>query len=109
MKDKILAWMKKLYGKIPNAIGNKYIKLMVWYMICVYLGFTILFIYGWFYNLFKQNIADLPIIISFLTFFVSGSTVYAITFLVKLFIDKNQNGIVDILEEKEDNTNDNNK
>lgn len=47
MKDKILAWMKKLYGKIPNAIGNKYIKLMVWYMICVYLGFTIyLFMVG---------------------------------------------------------------
>lgn len=109
MKDKILAWMKKLYGKIPNAIGNKYIKLMVWYMICVYLGFTILFIYGWFYNLFKQNIADLPIIISFLTFFVSGSTVYAITFLAKLFIDKNNNGISDILEEKEEKDNGNYK
>lgn len=75
----------------------------------VYLGFTAMFVYGWIHNLKVTNEADLPIIISFLTFFVSGSTVYAITFLVKLFIDKNNNGISDILEGKEEKDNGNYK
>lgn len=109
MKDKILNWFKKLVENTPQLIGNKYIKYIAFYLIMVYLGFTAVFVYGWIHNLKVTNEADLPIIISFLTFFVSGSTVYAITFLAKLFIDKNQNGIADILEKKEDNTNDNNK
>ena len=33
MKDKILSWMKNLYGKKTNDIGKKNIKLMVWYII----------------------------------------------------------------------------
>lgn len=109
MKDKILNWFKKLVENTPQLIRNKYIKYITFYLIMVYLGFTAMFVCGWIHNLKVTNEADLPIIISFLTFFVSGSTVYAITFLAKLFIDKNQNGIADILEEKEDNTNDNNK
>lgn len=107
MKDKILNWFKKLVENTPQLIGNKYIKYIAFYLIMVYLGFTILFIYGWFYNLFKQNIADLPIIISFFTVFVGASTVAAISFLLQLFVDKNNNSIPDILEGKEDKKNDN--
>ena len=91
MKDKILNWFKKLVENTPQLIGNKYIKYIAFYLILVYLGFTVMFVYGWIHNLNVTNEADLPIIISFLTFFVSGSTVYAITFLAKLFIDKNNN------------------
>lgn len=109
MKDKILNWFKKLVENTPQLIGNKYIKYIAFYLILVYLGFTVMFVYGWVHNLNVTNEADLPIIISFLTFFVSGSTVYAITFLAKLFIDKNNNGISDILEEKEEKDNGNYK
>ena len=98
MKDKILNWFKKLVENTPQLIGNKYIKYIAFYLILVYLGFTVMFVYGWIHNLNVTNEADLPIIISFLTFFVSGSTVYAITFLAKLFIDKNNNNQFDELK-----------
>lgn len=106
MKDKILNWFKKLVENTPQLIGNKYIKYIAFYLIMVYLGFTAMFVYGWIHNLKVTNEADLPIIISFFTVFVGASTVAAISFLLQLFVDKNNNNIPDILERKEDEKND---
>ena len=51
MKDKILNWFKKLVENTPQLIGNKYIKYIAFYLILVYLGFTVMFVYGWIHNL----------------------------------------------------------
>lgn len=97
MKNKIIQFLNNL--NLPKLATSKYTKLVAYIFGFITFILFIMFLVGWIYNLQIDNHADLQIILDLLTIFCSTGFIALFMTLLKLGVDKDKDGIADILQE----------
>lgn len=102
MKDKILKYIDTIVEKIPNLKGNKYTVFVIYSFIFVIFVLFTMFVGGWGYNCYLKQEADLHILIEVMNVFCDPGFTALLLLVLKLGVDKDNNGVADILEEDKD-------
>lgn len=92
-------WISKLSRLINigySVKGYKWVNTLMWAYMIVWL----FYMYGWCFNFYVKGVADLPALISLGSLMVSPAAIAALVTFVKVKSDANNNGIPDLLEEK---------
>ena len=94
MLDKIKNFLSSTLANIPASAGTKAI---VYYAVILVLE-LLLFNFGWLFNWYNTGKADVTVMIEFLTVLVGAQFTTAVMLIGKGFVDKNKNGVADVLE-----------
>lgn len=76
--------------------GYKWVNTLMWAYMIVWLFYMC----GWCFNFYVKGVADLPALISLGSLMVSPAAIAALVTFIKVKSDANNNGIPDLIEEK---------
>lgn len=101
MKDKIIKGINLILENLPKIKGNKYTTLVIYGFLIVVLTLFLIFLGGWGYNVYQSKTADLNILVQVLEVFCNPGFTALLLVILKLGVDKDNDGIADILEEEQ--------
>lgn len=94
MLQKIKDFLQKTIANIPSGAGTK----AIIYYAAILVSELLLFNAGWLFNWYNTGKADVSVMIEFLTVLVGAQFTTAVMLIGKGFVDKDKNGVADVLE-----------
>lgn len=96
------AKIRQLLAKIPSiTIAKKSMRYIWWYAVTLIFAVSA-YLVGWVYEWILTGKPDLSELRNFITTIASSPWVAAIGFVAQMLVDKNNDGISDSIESKED-------